>query len=125
MVTEWSPDTPMVTTSGQGRDGRTPLTCGYARSRQSRAPSQGGDTGSNPVGAASKVPGQSVFSRVHRLGAKAFCYWMLLDAIGCYWMLLNLACADPVHSGHCGPGTCLTLSGRGPGTWATLAPVAG
>jgi hypothetical protein len=52
MVTEWSPDTPMVTTSGQGRDGRTPLTCGYARSRQSRAPSQGGDTGSNPVGAA-------------------------------------------------------------------------
>jgi hypothetical protein len=24
MVTEWSPDTPIVTTLGQGRDGRTP-----------------------------------------------------------------------------------------------------
>jgi len=36
---------------------------------------------------------------------------------------VHTGCADPVHSGHRGPGTYLTLPGRDPGTWATLAPV--
>ncbi len=32
----------------------------------------------------------------------------------------GVLCADPVHSGHRGPGTYLTLPGRDPGTWATV-----
>ena len=38
---------------------------------------------------------------------------------------LNRGCADPVQGGHRGPGSSLTVSGRGPGSWATLAPVSG
>jgi hypothetical protein len=34
-------------------------------------------------------------------------------------------CASPVHSGQRGSGRLLTLSGRGSGTGATLAPVPG
>ena len=35
----------------------------------------------------------------------------------------NGTCEIPVHAFHCGSGSWLTLSGRGSGTWATVAPV--
>src|SRR5262249_18574983 len=35
----------------------------------------------------------------------------------------GLPCADPVHDGHRGPDSWLTVSGRGPGSWATRTPV--
>jgi len=38
-------------------------------------------------------------------------------------LLSSVLCADPVHSGHRGPGSWLTVWGRGPGSWATVAPV--
>ena len=38
---------------------------------------------------------------------------------------LKRICVGSVDAFHCGSGSCLTLSGRGAGTWLTLAPVAG
>jgi hypothetical protein len=37
--------------------------------------------------------------------------------------LRRSTCSDPVHAGHRGSGSWLTLSGRGSGSWATVVPV--
>lgn len=42
-----------------------------------------------------------------------------------YCFFYCAVCAVPVHGGHRGSGSWVTLLGRGSGTWATVAPVPG
>ena len=81
--------------------------------------------GSNPAPATNEGPGQRTADRgFYRLPALFYrhfhrFFYRLLAAT------FSKTRAASVHDGHCGSGRCLTLSGRGSGTWATVASVRG